>query len=113
MDKLSIKLQWLDYLNHNWLKEDVIQSLHDRTQTKKLHNNLIQNKELSFITNSTLFDQDLHLSHFEKNSPSLDEQKHYVDALLSNQVSYCLIIGKKPQLDYHNLRNIFLLCFVI
>ena len=86
MDKLSIKLQWLDYLNHNWLKEDVIRSLHDRVETNKLQNNLIQNKELTFITNTSLFDQEVHLSHFEKNSPSFDEQKHYIDALLSNQV---------------------------
>jgi len=91
MDKLTVKLQWLDYLNHNWLKEDVIRSLHDRSEIKRLYNNLIQNKEVAFITNSALLDQELHLSHFEKNFPSFDEQKHYIDAVLKNQVSLCFI----------------------
>ena len=86
MDKLTVKLQWMDYLNHNWLKEDVIRSLYDRKEIKKLYNILIQNKEVSFVTNSALLDQEMHLSHFEKNFPSFDEQKHYIDALLTNQV---------------------------
>ena len=90
MDKLTAKLQWLDYLNHNWLKEDINRSLHDRSEIKKLYNNLIQNKEASFITNTALIDQELHLSHFDKNFPSFDEQRHYIDGLLANQVRILL-----------------------
>ena len=86
-----MKLQWMDYLNHNWLKEDVIKNLCDRNEIKKIYNNLIQNKEVTFVTNTALVDHEVHLSHFDKNFPSFDEQKHYIDALLSNQVSsYCI-----------------------
>ncbi|XP_076815895.1 putative E3 ubiquitin-protein ligase HERC1 isoform X3 [Clavelina lepadiformis] len=109
MDKLTPKLQWLDYLNHVWLKEGIASKIHDRTEVKKHYDTLTQNKEVSFAVNSVLLDREPHLSYFEREFSSLNEQRHYINALLANQLALGQVVCEESLYGHHLRKQLVVL----
>nr|CAB3252556.1 probable E3 ubiquitin-protein ligase HERC1 [Phallusia mammillata] len=85
MDRVIARIQWLDYLNYNWMKDDLDNNLHTRYTVNTLYASLLSSKELTLVSDSPQLDHDPHLSDFEKDFPTCDEQKHYINTLLENQ----------------------------
>jgi len=80
----------MDYLNYNWLKDDLDKNFHERSVISVLYDVLLSNSEVTHASDSAHLDQDPHLSDFERDFPTADEQKHYINALLENQVLHML-----------------------
>ena len=87
MDRQLEKLQWMDYLNCNWLKDSILEDFFTREGVKKLFDLLVDQKEVTFVANTALTDNEPRLFDFEKDNPTLDEQVHYNGSLRANQVN--------------------------
>ena len=86
METKFSKLQCMDYLNAIWLKDTTLQKFYTRDGVQELFNKLLDNKEITYAPNSNCQDNQNLLFDFEKGYPTLEEQQHYNDKLLENQV---------------------------
>ena len=86
MDKKVSKLQWMDYLNSRWLKDGMLQNYYTRAGVQNMFDMLIENKEVTYTSSSSCQENETLLFDFEKGYPTLEEQQHYNQKLLENQV---------------------------
>ncbi|XP_071965475.1 probable E3 ubiquitin-protein ligase HERC1 isoform X2 [Antedon mediterranea] len=83
---MPVKLKWLEHLNSSWIMEDW-REITCRDGVQKLYERLETNKEISSLPRQGVHLQGPHLPDFERETPSLEEQEHYLKALLNNQQS--------------------------
>ncbi|XP_033110692.1 probable E3 ubiquitin-protein ligase HERC1 [Anneissia japonica] len=83
---MPVKLKWLEHLNSSWIMEDW-REVTCREGVQKLYERLKTNKEISNLPRQGIHLQGPQLPDFERETPSLEEQDHYLKALLNNQLS--------------------------
>ncbi|XP_029961368.1 LOW QUALITY PROTEIN: probable E3 ubiquitin-protein ligase HERC1 [Salarias fasciatus] len=81
-----VKLKWLEHLNSSWISEDS-ESVATRDGVSALYAKLLANKEAVPLPQQALCLKGPQLPDFERESPSSDEQEHYLDALLGSQLA--------------------------
>ena len=81
-----VKLKWLEHLNAVWVSEgsEVISS---RDGVSSLYNRLLSNQEVVTMPHQVLHLKGPPLPDFEQDSPSQEEQEHYLNSLLSSQLA--------------------------
>ncbi|XP_056135403.1 probable E3 ubiquitin-protein ligase HERC1 isoform X2 [Lampris incognitus] len=86
-----VKLKWLEHLNSSWISEDS-ESIALRDGVSLLYSKLLANKEVVLLPQQVLCLKGPQLPDFERESLSSDEQEHYLDALLSSQLSLAKMV---------------------
>lgn len=81
-----MKLKWMEHLNASWVGEDW-GKISSRDGLLELYNRMVLNKEVISTPRQTLHLQGPQLPDFEREIPSPDEQEHFLEALLANQLS--------------------------
>ncbi|XP_033633807.1 probable E3 ubiquitin-protein ligase HERC1 isoform X2 [Asterias rubens] len=83
---MSMKLKWMEHLNASWVTEDwgLVAS---REGTLELYDRLVTNKEVISAPRPSLHLQGPQLPDYEREPPSPEEQEHFLEALLSNQLN--------------------------
>uniref|UniRef100_A0A8C4NKH6 Uncharacterized protein n=1 Tax=Eptatretus burgeri TaxID=7764 RepID=A0A8C4NKH6_EPTBU len=81
-----VKLKWLEHLNNSWVMEDS-DTVSTREGAAALYNQLISNKEVIALPQQVMRLKGPQLPDFEREPLSLEEQEHYLGALLSSQLA--------------------------
>ena len=83
---LPVKLKWMEHLNASWVGEDWAK-ISSRDGVLELYERMVLNKEVISTTRQPLHLQGPQLPDFEREIPSAEEQEHFLEALLANQLS--------------------------
>ena len=83
---LSIKVKWSDNLNASWMSEKS-RVIADRDGVKSLYDRLTSSQEVIAMPNRVVHLKGVTLPDFDTDTLSLEEEEHYLDALLSCQLT--------------------------
>ncbi|XP_013415675.1 probable E3 ubiquitin-protein ligase HERC1 [Lingula anatina] len=86
-----VRLKWLEHFHPSWVNEDC-ETMATREGTAKLYERLLMNKEVLTLPQHILQLKGPVLPDFEQEAPSLEEQEHYLDALLNSQLSLARVV---------------------
>ncbi len=81
-----VKLKWMEHMNASWVSEDW-GKISSRDGVLELYERMVLNKEVVSTTRQPLHLQGPQLPDFEREIPSAEEQEHFLEALLANQLS--------------------------
>lgn len=81
-----IKMKWLDHLNASWVGEGS-DSIADRDSVAALYSRLITSQELVLMPKTVVHLKGPPLPDFEKEPLTQAEQEHYLNAVLSSQLT--------------------------
>lgn len=82
---LPVKLKWMEHMNASWVAEDWAK-IASRDGVMELYSRLITNKEIIGAPRHTLHLQGPQLPDFERETPSTEEQEHFLELLLGTQL---------------------------
>ena len=81
-----VKLKWLEHLNTSWVTEDC-ETIAVRDGIISLYERLLSNKEVISMPQQVLHLKGPSLPDFEIEAATLEEQEHFLNALLSSQLA--------------------------
>jgi E3 ubiquitin-protein ligase HERC1 len=81
-----VKLKWLEHLNASWVTEDC-EAIASHDGILALYDRLILNKEVVTMPQQMLYLRGPALPDFEHELISFEEQEHFINALLTSQLS--------------------------
>ena len=81
-----VKMKWLDHLNASWVGEGS-DSIADRDGVASLYGRLISSQELVLMPQTVVHLKGPPLPDFEKDQLTQAEQEHYLNAVLSSQLT--------------------------
>lgn len=81
----TLKLKWMEHLNGIWISEDC-KLISNRDETRSYFQKLVGHKEATLMPQQILHLKGPNLPDYEHDSVTVDEQEHYLDALLTSQV---------------------------
>uniref|UniRef100_T1JES7 HECT-type E3 ubiquitin transferase n=1 Tax=Strigamia maritima TaxID=126957 RepID=T1JES7_STRMM len=81
-----LKFKWLEHLNGMWVHEDC-RTVVNRQDTRNLFERLVAFKEVTVMPQQVLHLRGPALPDYEHDNISHEEQEHYLDALLTNQLT--------------------------
>ena len=82
---LPVRLKWMEHMNASWVAEDW-GKVASREGVMELYNRLIANKEVVGAPRHSLHLQGPQLPDFERETPSTEEQEHFLELLLGTQL---------------------------